>query len=190
MKRLFLLGEIGCGKSAMIRTALGNHAARASGFITVRQIANGRVLGFDLLPAHALGTPTQGHRFLELENGPVRHDEVFSTYGTQYLRDAASHPFAVLDEIGGMELLVDDFYAQLCTFLRSDVPCIGVLKTEDSAAALAEKVPMGDAYYQRYRALRRMLETDCNTRLLPLAGWQDLSAAEEIARWVDLYVRR
>lgn len=190
MRRLILMGPIGCGKSTMIRTALGADAARAGGFITVRQAENDRVLGFDLLPAGALATPKQGYRFLDFEDGTVRNDAVFSSVGISLLQDASLHSFAVADEFGGMELLVNDFYTQLLIFLQSEIPCIGVLKTPSAAESLADKVPMGDAYFQRYRQLLEMLQADPHTQLLPISGWRDTAAAEQIARWADHYVRR
>lgn len=185
MKRLILMGPIGCGKSTMIQTALGQDISRAGGFLTVRKLDGTQLLGFDLT---APTIPQNGHRFLDFENGAVRNDRVFSDFGIKYLQTPA--PFAVADEFGGMELLVDDFYNQLMAFLRSDVPCIGVFKTEDAAAAMAEKVPLGDLYSQRYQALLQTLKNDPETTLLSTCGWQDTAAVSAIAQWVNQYVRR
>lgn len=185
MKRLFLMGPIGCGKSTMIRTALGNDIFRAGGFLTVRITEGQKLLGFELASPR---TPQQGHRFLSFENGVVRNDEVFSDFGVGYLQASAS--FTVADEFGGMELLVDDFYKELLAFLQSGTPCIGVLKTRSAAERLAEAVPMGDTYFQRYRQLLEMLQADPHTQLLSISGWQDTAAAEQITHWVNQYVRR
>ena len=185
MKRLILMGPIGCGKSTMIQTALGQDISRAGGFLTIRKRNGSQLLGFDLSSPAA---PQQGHRFLDFENGGVRNDWVFSDFGVGYLQTSAT--FAVCDEFGGVELLVDDFYNQLMAFLRSDVPCIGVFKTEASAAAMAEKVPLGKLYSQRYQALFQMLKNDPETTLLSTCGWQDTAAVSTIAQWVNQYVRR
>ena len=185
MKRLILMGPIGCGKSTMIQTALGHDISRAGGFLTVRKLDGTQLLGFDLTSPAA---PQQGHRFLNFENGAVRNDRVFSDFGIKCLQTPA--PFAVADEFGGMELLVDDFYNQLLVFLKSGVPCIGVFKTEDAAAAMAEKVPMGDEYTQRYQALLQTLKNDSETLLLSTTGWQDTAAVSTIAQWVNQHVRR
>ena len=185
MKRLILMGPIGCGKSTMIQTALGHDISLAGGFLTVRKRNGTQLLGFDLTsPA----TPQNGHRFLNFENGVVRNDKVFSDFGVKYLQAPA--PFAVADEFGGMELLVDDFYNQLLTFLKSDLPCIGVLKTEAAAAAMAEKVPLGALYSRRYQALCQMLKKDPETLLLSTTGWRDAATISAIAQWANQYVRR
>ena len=185
MKRLILMGPSGCGKSTMIQTALGQDITRAGGCLTVRKLDGTQVLGFDLTsPA----TPQIGYRFLDFENGGVRNDWIFSDFGIGYLQTPAT--FAVCDEFGGIELLVDDFYNQLLIFLKSDIPCIGVLKTEASAAAMANKVPLGKLYSQRYQSLLQMLKNDSETTLLSTTGWQDTAAVSTIAQWVNQHVRR
>ena len=185
MKRLILMGPIGCGKSTMIQTALGQDISRAGGFLTVRKLDGTQLLGFDLT---APTIPQNGHRFLDFENGGVRNDGVFSDFGIGYLQTPA--PFSVCDEFGGIELLVDDFYNQLLIFLKSDIPCIGVLKTEASAAAMANKVPLGKLYSQRYQSLLQILKNDPETTLLSTTGWQDTAAVSTIAQWVNQHVRR
>ena len=53
MKRLILMGPIGCGKSTMIQTVLGQDIARAGGFLTVRKLDGTQLLGFGLVSAWA-----------------------------------------------------------------------------------------------------------------------------------------
>lgn len=185
MKRLFLMGSIGCGKSTMIRNALGRDISQAGGFLTVRITDGPKLLGFELVSPRALH---QGHRFLDFENGTLQKDRVFTDFGISYLQTPAS--FAVIDEFGGLELLEDDFYNALLTFLQSDIPCIGVLKTEEAAAAMAEKVPLGPIYFQRYRTLLQTLKNDPETQLIPTTGWQDQSTVEILAQWAEKYIRR
>jgi len=55
-KHLFLTGLSGCGKSTMIRKALGEKLGYAGGFVTERvRSAEGTLLGYDLFPAAAAG---------------------------------------------------------------------------------------------------------------------------------------
>lgn len=191
MKRLILLGEIGSGKSTLIRTALGAGAARAGGFVTRRVTENGRVLGFDLAPAASLSDPVlPSQRFLDLSGNPRRDDGVFAGLGTALLKQALGAPFAVVDEFGGLELLVPEFYEALTALLTSHVPTIGVLKTPASVRALAEKIPLGEEYVQLAESLRSLLEADPETRLLPFSGWDDPCAAETVRNWAETYVRR
>lgn len=191
MKRLILMGEIGAGKSTLIRNALGDDAARAGGFVTRRITENGAVQGFDLAPAAALWDPTRpAQRFLDFSEGQRRDDSVFSGPGAFLLHQALDAPYAVADEFGGMELLVPEFYEGLIKLLTSDVPTIGVLKTPASVRALAEKIPLGDEYARKADSLRRLLEADPETAILPILGWDDPNAARTVQNWADTYVRR
>lgn len=191
MKRLILLGEIGSGKSTLIRNALGEDAIRAGGFITRRITENGAVLGFDLAPAAAISDSSlPAQRFLDFSRGQRRDDGVFSGLGAHLLRQAPDAPFAVADEFGGLELLVPEFYEALVKLLTSDVPVIGVCKTPASVRALAEKIPLGADYARKADTLRALLEADPETLFLPVPGWNDPYATRTVQRWAETYVRR
>lgn len=191
MKRLILMGEIGAGKSTLIRNALGDHAARAGGFVTRRITEKGTVQGFDLAPAAVLSDSTlPGQRFLDFSEGQRRDDSVFAVLGASLLHQALDAPYAVADEFGGLELLVPEFYDELVKLLTSDVPTIGVLKTPASVRALAEKIPLGEEYARKADSLRRLLEADPETAILPISGWDDPNAARTVQIWAETYVRR
>ena len=110
--RLFLTGPSGIGKSTMISRELGERIRRAGGFLTVRdRNEEGRVTGFDIYSADGYGPRD---RFLDMTGERPRVDlEVFSGAGLDYLRRAEERSFAVLDEIGGVELLNDRFMDEL-----------------------------------------------------------------------------
>ena len=191
MRRLILTGEIGTGKSTLIRSTLGADAHRAGGFLTRRVFDGERLLGYELVSAAALEYPDMtGHRFLTLSPSPRRDDAVFAEFGTQLLQEAQSAPFAVADEFGGLELLVESFYEQLLCLLQSDTPVIGVLKTPGSLRALSEKVPLGQAYAEKAQILRAVLEADPETVILPISHWDDPFAIRAINNWADAHVRR
>lgn len=191
MKRLILTGEIGTGKTSLIRTALGEEVRRAGGFITGRVFENGLLKGFALAPAAALADPEiVGQLFLTLSPTPHKNDAVFAESGARLLTAALDAPFAVADEFGGLELQVSPFYEALLSLLRSNVPVIGVLKTPKALRALSEKISPENDYSQRANALRSMLEADPDTMLLPVSGWDDSFAIQMIQAWVNTYVRR
>ena len=163
-KKLFLCGPSGCGKTTMIRAALGQKLAEAGGFVTERRVdGDGRVLGFDLLPAAAAAgiegfTPL---RFLDYTAEPPRRDnEVFRDEAVRLLQEAEYYPFAVLDEIGGFELVIPQFRAQLASFLSSPVPCVGVLKAPTGVEELRERFGLGEKYTALARRLRAALDED------------------------------
>ena len=191
MKRhLLLQGEIGCGKSTLIRQALGQSALQAGGFVTLRRTEADRLLGFDLAPAAALAdSGLSGQRFLDFTREPCRTDDVFSRYGVELLKNTSGAPFAVADEFGGLELLNPGFYGALLELLKSDVPVIGVFKTPRASEALIRRLRPDSAYPEVYASLRRMLLEDPDTELLPTFGRGDTICAQRLRQWVNTYVR-
>ena len=186
-KRLFLYGPSGCGKTTMIRNALGGKLADAGGFVTERVCApGGTLLGFDLLPAAAAagieGFPPL--RFLDYTAEPPRRDnEVFRTEAVRLLQEAEYYPFAVLDEIGGFELVIPQFRAQLAAFLSSPVPCIGVLKSPAGVAELRERFGLGEKYAALARRLREALEADSDSLVIELSERGDAAAETLVREW-------
>lgn len=184
-KRLFLTGPDRCGKSDMIHRALGEKIARAGGFVTVRnRDSHGQVISFDLYAADRTGP--RG-RFLEFVNGkPVTHLEVFSQTGTRLLRQAENRPFAVLDELGGVELLDDGFVRELAKLIRTDTPCIGVLRGS-GAGKVVGVMGLNLRYELARRVLRDQLMKDPDTLVVETTGLNDEKAMELVNAWVAEY---
>lgn len=194
-RRLLLEGPVGCGKSTLIRQTPGVASRSAGGFLTERvRDGAGGLAGFVLLPACALSCPDRpcaGRRFLSFENGrTVRDDGTFRTEGVRLLGAAARRPYAVLDEFGGFELLVPEFYAALEEFLSGPVPCVGVWKAPPAAGALSRSLGLQADYSTARARLRRRLEADGDTRILPTAGRGDGAARAALCAWAAQYARR
>ena len=191
-RRLILCGEIGCGKSTLIKNALGADAIRAGGFVTLRVMRRGRLEGFDLAPAAALADSSrlaEAAQFLSFGDSPCQYDQVFSELGASFLQDALQYPYAVADEFGGMELVIAPFYQALLDLLRSDLPCVGVFKTPAAAEAMRRRLPLEPDYIVRYQEIRNLLEQDPDTELLTTTGRGDRQAEEALARWAAEYAR-
>lgn len=192
-RKLFLTGASGCGKSTLIRRRLGGALSLAGGFVTERALSNdGSTAGYDLYPAaHAAGVAGfEGARFLDYTVTPPTHDnEVFRREGVQLLEEAAYYPFALIDEFGGYEILVPQFCAALVRLIRSDVPCIGVLKGFENAQELKQRFGLGDRYTQKLRALYDMLRADPDVLIVEMSGSGDENAAEKVQSWAAEYAR-
>lgn len=189
--RLILMGPIGCGKSSLIRTCLGEDAAKAGGFVTLRRTEENRLLGFDLASARALVEKTAERRcFLDFTGETKKDNGAFETFGTQLLADAEAYPFAVADEFGGMELENETFRRALYAFLSGETPCIGVLKTPKASAALTRRTGLGGEYPALYCELKAHLEADPQTEILPVTGWADRHAQAVLEDWAKTYVRK
>lgn len=186
-KHLFLSGPPRCGKSALIREALGGQFAMAGGFVTENLLSpEGALLGCALLPAAAAGG-VEGFeplRFLDHTVKPPKTDnEVFRVQGVRLLREAAWYPFSVLDAFGGFELILPQFRQALAELLSSDQPCIGVLKTPEEAEALRRALGLGPRYTAYVRRLHEALAADGDTLVLPVSGGQDDAARRIVAQW-------
>ena len=192
-RRLLLSGPIGCGKSTMIRNALGEDAVKAGGYVTLRVFEQERLRGFNLAPAAALADTEKRKlacRFLDFSQTPRRNPAAFSVLGRDMLLSALESPYAVIDEFGGMELLISPFMEALQELLASDVPCIGVFKTPQASRELTARIDMGDNYRRAYEALRNQLLADPDTELLSTSGRYDAEAKKQVELWVQKYVRK
>lgn len=186
-KKLFLTGPDRSGKSKLIHRALGDDIRRAGGFITAREWdGDGNALSFDLMPADGSG---QAERFLEFVDGrAVSHPEVFSQSGTRMLRQAGNRNFVVLDELGGVELLDDSFVRALVQLLRSDTPCIGVLRGPGTAKTVGV-MGLNLRYELARRVLQEHLMKDPNVLVVETTGADDPEAMKLVDAWVAEYVR-
>lgn len=171
-KKLFLIGPTGCGKSRLIRETLGEKLACAGGYVTVCQTdAEGRFVGFSLLPAAAAGGVEGFEAQLYLDCRvfpPARDHEVFRETGMQLLTEAAWYPFALLDELGGYELVIPQFALALDTLLASGLPCVGALRNRDDAELLRSLLGLSDRYTAKWKALYEQLTRDKDCRVIEL----------------------
>ena len=181
--RLFLTGPSGCGKSSMIHRELGEHVRRAGGFRTIRQRdESGRIVGFEICSADGYGPKD---RFLDLTGEEPRIDlEIFDRVGLEYLRRATERRFAVLDEIGGVELLNESFMDEFARYLQGSQPCIGVMKGPGPAGKLVEMMGLTVRYELARRALYEHLRSAPDTLLLEMTGPEDEKALKTVREWV------
>ena len=184
--RLFLTGPSGC--STMIRGELGDLIRQAGGFRTIRdRDENGIVRGYEIFSADGYGPRD---RFLDMTPESPRIDlEIFSGVGLDYLRRAPERSFAVLDEIGGVELLNEEFMNELARYLRGNHPCIGVMKGPGPAGKLVEMMGLTVRYELARRALYEYLRNDPNTLLLEVTGQEDQAALDAVRQWAAEYAR-
>lgn len=194
MKRhLFLSGPAGFGKTAGIRDALGPALAYAGGFVTEYALdEQGRFLGCDLYPAAAAANFSlyAPQRFLDFSGTvPKKDNEVFRTLGVRLLQEAEYYPYAMLDCVGGFELVVPQFWDALTELLQLELPIIGVLRDEDSVHALQNFFGLGERFPEKAALLRQIIEEDENAMILELQLPGDEQAAAAIREWAEAYAR-
>lgn len=190
-KKLFLTGASGCGKTTLLRRELGVSMAAAGGFVTERiRTPEGGLIGYDLFPsAHAGGVEGfTGARILDYTVRPPVHDnEIFRNEAARLLSEAVYYPYALVDETGGFEIMIPEFFEALTVLLRSDAPCIGVLKGMENAQRLKSRVGLGEKYLLKLQALFDRLRQDPNVRIVDMTGFDDENAIRAVREWAEQY---
>ena len=191
MKRhLFLSGPAFCGKSRLIRELLGIRLQAAGGFCTELSTSEDGGFGCRLMPA-AMAGGAEGYEkelFLDLRFSPPVHDsEVFRQTGVRLLEEAVWYPFAVLDEIGGIDLIIPQFRLALDSILASELPILGVLKTREESENLRRLLGPGERFRAFSDRLHTALEKDSNTEIISITGDAASEAAEAAADWVGTW---
>ena len=190
-RKLFLCGPAFCGKSRLIREVLGRQLQAAGGFCTeLSSEKDGSMLGCTLMPAAAAGGVEgfEKELFLDLRQFPPLHDsEVFRESGVRCLEEAEWYPFAVLDEIGGMDLIIPQFRVALENLLRSGLPVLGVVKTEEDAEQLRQLLGPGQRFREFSERLHRALQADPDTEILYIDSDAAAEAGEAVRAWAAEY---
>ena len=191
-KHLFLTGPAGYGKSEAIRMTLGSALAGAGGIITDNERDGGALLRCSLLPAAAAGG-VEGFEalpYLDLTGTPPRHDnEVFRSEGVRLLREAAWYPFAVLDAVGGFELLIPQFREALAELLNAPTPLVGVLLCRKEAEAMCRRLGLSDRVEQNIGQLWKALRADPDTVIADLSGLHRKKSLRLLEQWAEEYAR-
>lgn len=155
------------GKSTLIIKSILPFLPVTAGFMSQRLMEGGETKAFCLTPIELADSSLTAYDsekpniFLENIHGKwKRNEEVFSTTGVELLSDLSGKKLVVLDEIGGMELLVKPFREKLYEVLYSGIPCIGVIKSFHNKARLQKNVGIE----QEYTTLHRKLYSDIESR--------------------------
>ena len=176
--KLFLSGPAFSGKSRLIREILGRQLSFAGGYCTeLSKTEDGSLLGCTLFPAAAAGGAEGFSKelFLDLRTFPPGHDsEVFRGTGVRLLEEALFYPFAVLDELGGIDLIIPQFRQALEGLFASDVPLLGVLKTREDSEQLRQTLGPGERFTAFYDRLAERITSAPDTALVTEEdAWED-----------------
>jgi len=190
LKRIFLTGPIGCGKSTLIKNVLGDSLDVAGGFLTKRIPEQGELEGFDIVSPAVCEDPrrSSGVRFLTFcKDGAKRNNDAFSGFAAGLIREAIEKPFAVIDEIGGYELLIPEFMEAFEEFLASPVPCLGVLKALPSSEKLSETIGLSTEYLKVAQRFHLRLLAEAETEILETFGRGDENTRRRLKHWKEKY---
>ncbi|WP_313155930.1 nucleoside-triphosphatase [Lacrimispora sp.] len=148
-KFLFLKGDSGEGKTTLLFECLKPWHRMVGGFYSQRLLSeDGMTMGFRMVPAAEEWIPAAAYKkgmtnvFIQRnENGFQKNLQFFKTDGIEILRSSAHNKLLLLDEIGGIELFAPEFMEEVLCCIDSQVPCIGVLKSQKNLEAMRTRVP-------------------------------------------------
>lgn len=151
------------GKSSLILNSILPFITVTGGFMCQRLLEGGNTKAFCLTPIEQVSSSIEEYSsekhniFLENIHGKwQRNEAVFSTAGVALLSDLAGKRIVVLDEIGGMELLVKPFREKLYEVLSGGIPCLGVIKSYNNKARMQKNIGIEP----EYTILHNMLFSD------------------------------
>ena len=175
-KHLLLEGPIQLGKSTLLRKLLQPVMTSVGGFSSQRMTDDqDQTIAFRIgaaaetpltVPFHGNENLTGIFRCTD-DNGNIqKFPEVFDTLGVSYLKHNEGKKLILLDEIGGAELLNESFRTALYDSLAADIPCIGVIKLEDSARRMCKMAGYTHTVADYNAELRYRLITEFDGKIL------------------------
>ena len=154
-KHLFLEGPIQSGKSTLIKNCLREFTGTLGGFSCKRYLdENGSIRAFGLVspadfdvdgiydpqvhgdPDNGIPSKDPGIFLIKGSAGMKADTDAFIRAGIRLLDEPKHADLLLMDEIGGVELMSDEFHEKLDEVLAGDIPCIGVLKQQTHAKVM------------------------------------------------------
>ncbi|MBQ1400956.1 MAG: hypothetical protein IIY99_01265 [Firmicutes bacterium] len=154
-KHLFLEGPIQSGKSTLIKNCLREFGGTPGGFSCKRYLdESGSIRAFGLVsptdfdvdgvydpqihgdPDNGIRAKDPGIFLIKGAAGMKADTDAFIRAGIRLLDEPKHADLILMDEIGGVELMSDEFREKLDEVLAGNIPCIGVLKQQSHAKVM------------------------------------------------------
>ncbi len=180
---LFLRGEVGTGKTTLLKKHLGAVMHKAGGFVTRQIMIDGRMHGIEILPAREyLSESCDDKTFIcTFKDGvPCFNPEPLREYFES--RDTA--PFYLFDEIGGIELLDPEFKEDFRRVMAKGKPLIAVLKSAKKSFLLSRKLGMEPEYKRAYAEFEEMIKSFPQAEILEHSGIGDVISEKALCSFI------
>lgn len=185
-KHLILTGRLYGDYTELIIKVLAEKMAYAGGFIT----RNGSERGsYNIAPcACAAGIEMPGEEcFLRFSGEAVRNNDAFRNYGAQLVEQAKYYPFAVLDVLGGFELIIPQFKSALDALLSEDMPVIAYLICLEDVKNIQRLFGLSDKFYSAAEAFHQSLFLDGNTEIINTQNLPEDEITGAVLQWKKEY---
>lgn len=191
---LFLEGNMQVGKSTIILNNI-NHLPKSDlgGFLCQRLIKEAKTKAFRLISAESEEiltlkyNPDLSDIFLEEVFGKwIKNERVFLTKGIECLSCLTSKELIILDEIGGFELLLDEFREKLFEILKGDVPVLGVIKSNNNGMIMKNSIGLNNDYWTYYEKLRGDIEGLLGGKILNVNKINISSVDNEVKKFLKI----
>lgn len=197
-KNLFLFGNIGAGKSTLIRECLLPYLNAVGGFYVQRIFCGNELIAFSLKPiadesSYELTLKVDDlegldNLFLHLDNNGKwqSNNDVFLKSGLAFLQNSIQNnkKLILLDELGGIELHNQTFMTEVYKIIKGSIPLLGVVKAPKNARIL-ERVNAGKGVTDVNLMFIDYLNHDQNTELLNVDNIDRNEAASRIYNFVE-----
>nr|WP_288829878.1 nucleoside-triphosphatase [uncultured Clostridium sp.] len=191
-KSLFLTGDSGEGKTTLLFECLKPFRAATGGFYSQRLIdENGDTAGFRLASVKEEWSPIACYReeltniFLRrTKEGMVSFPEVFQKEGRRLLSVQGDDKFILMDEIGGVELLIPEFMEVVHDCMKGPVPCIGVIKSRKNYALMMSRNGGNPSASHLRDELEEAVLNNQNNQLLTFSRKDEEAVRKKILKYI------
>lgn len=190
-KHLFLEGPIQIGKSTLIREVIDPYLPYMRGFSSQRMrdgnkdICGHRIVPADNLQLDILYTPHLSGVFkLQKQGMIIKNPQVFESLGIDYLLPSPKTKLFLLDEIGGSELLVPNFFTTLYEKLQGQTPCIGVIKSIENTVSMCKKGGYPSILIEKNQQLHEDLQLKFNGKIISYTKENHLMIKKELIEFL------
>ena len=191
-KSLFLTGNSGEGKTTLLFQCLKPYRAVTGGFFSQRLVSeSGDTVGFRLASANEEWEPKICYQdgltniFLKrTKEGIVSFPEVFQKEGRELLTSHGDHKLILLDEIGGVELLIPEFMEAVYACLNGPKPCIGVIKSRNNFAMMMARNGGNSSAFHLRDELEESVRMSLRNQLLTYHRKDEEAVREKILKYL------
>lgn len=191
-KSLFLTGDSGEGKTTLLFQCLKPYRAVTGGFFSQRLVSeSGDTVGFRLASANEEWEPKICYHdgltniFLKrTKEGMVSFPEVFQKEGRELLTSHGDHKLILLDEIGGVELLIPEFMEAVYACLNGPKPCIGVIKSRNNFAMMMARNGGNSSAFHLRDELEESVRMSLRNQLLTYHRKDEEAVREKILKYL------